>query len=691
MVKYRWCSSVWFHVETGLLARGSAWRTSDMDTTELEKSPNSVGYRPHGQRSGTADVHAALLFYDYFLTLEWEVSRYWQRGISWPTVFFFANRYGTLLGNVPVVFLDFWTAPASATKGQCFIIVIQIIIGVMLIVRTYALYERNNRVLAFMLAFSVGIICIGIVSTLYSDRPSGGDQGSVLPLDIGCGFTVSQAESKSLIVAWSGLGLFDCMIFLLTLYKTLSRIRPKGLNVLTVFMRDGATLPASPPAGIVLKTLPFFYPQLGGPNTRGLFNTTTNVISSVMLSRLMLNIRDPALREQAAMHRTPPRAIEPLRNASVPTSLRNGHSAPPQMYITTLRHSISRPIPVGNLRAAPHEISETYTHPSESSRPLRSTVSDSELVSTAALSFETIKMAGRSQAYAGDSCHPLTAKLSTAGAVKTMVFVLLPASTLKLDYSFTPVPALLFYDYFLTLEWEVSRYWRRGITSPSVLFFANRYGTLLGNIPIILLSFWNSPASPSKGQVEFLVDLIPPQHSFGTPASTVMLILRTYALYERNNRILAFMLAFATGVICIGVWSTIYSDHNLAADQKSVLPLDIGSKGLIIAWSALGLFDCVIFVLTLYKTLSRRRPEGLNLLTVLMRDAWHCVIDRNTRPLQHDHERNIVADDLPAHVEYPRPGTGSGHELRFARDDREASRRVFNVSGIDAFSEECGS
>ena len=36
--------------------------------------------------------------------------------------------------------------------------------------------------------------------------------------------------------------MFDCMIFLLTLYKTLSRIRPKGLNVLTVFMRDGATV-----------------------------------------------------------------------------------------------------------------------------------------------------------------------------------------------------------------------------------------------------------------------------------------------------------------------------------------------------------------------------------------------------------------------------------------------------------------
>ncbi|KAJ7429732.1 hypothetical protein B0H11DRAFT_1629598, partial [Mycena galericulata] len=53
----------------------------------------------------------ALLFYNYFLTFEWEISRYWGSKITWPTVLFFLNRYGTLLGNIPAVIQAFWTTP----------------------------------------------------------------------------------------------------------------------------------------------------------------------------------------------------------------------------------------------------------------------------------------------------------------------------------------------------------------------------------------------------------------------------------------------------------------------------------------------------------------------------------------------------------------------------------------------------
>jgi hypothetical protein len=60
----------------------------------------------------------ALLFYDYFLTFEWEVSRYWARpNLSWATIFFFLNRYGTLLGNIPVVIQNFWTTPSTPEKS----------------------------------------------------------------------------------------------------------------------------------------------------------------------------------------------------------------------------------------------------------------------------------------------------------------------------------------------------------------------------------------------------------------------------------------------------------------------------------------------------------------------------------------------------------------------------------------------
>ncbi|KAJ7214497.1 hypothetical protein GGX14DRAFT_64168 [Mycena pura] len=79
--------------------------------------------------------------------------------------------------------MNFWTAPASPSKSQVcaaldfhhetFIITIQTIIGVMLILRTYALYERNGRILGFMLVFSASVTSIWVN---YLHRPQGRSQ-----------------------------------------------------------------------------------------------------------------------------------------------------------------------------------------------------------------------------------------------------------------------------------------------------------------------------------------------------------------------------------------------------------------------------------------------------------------------------------------------------------------------------------
>ncbi|KAJ7728693.1 hypothetical protein DFH07DRAFT_757192 [Mycena maculata] len=56
--------------------------------------------------------------------------------------------------------------------------------------------------------------------------------------------------------------------------------------------------------------------------------------------------------------------------------------------------------------------------------------------------------------------------------------------------------ALLFYDYFLTLNWEVSRYWGSKLAFANVLFYLNRYGTLFGTIPVVLQYFWTAESMP---------------------------------------------------------------------------------------------------------------------------------------------------------------------------------------------------
>ncbi|KAJ6553117.1 hypothetical protein B0H19DRAFT_1377766 [Mycena capillaripes] len=215
-------------------------------------------------------VSFSILFYEYWITLDWEISRYWGARLSWPNALFFANRYGTLLGNIPVVMGDFWTENSTPTRikvsvcdsfhgdvfsmtldvrfslystasillttlaprclalesyHQYFIIATQVLVGAMLLLRTYALYEHSKRVLTLMITVSVGGGVVGLWSVLTGTAV---DKTATSPLGLG------------LATAWGGVAVFDCMIFLLTLYKVFTRRRLIGSDLLTALLRDGA-------------------------------------------------------------------------------------------------------------------------------------------------------------------------------------------------------------------------------------------------------------------------------------------------------------------------------------------------------------------------------------------------------------------------------------------------------------------
>ncbi|KAJ6576034.1 hypothetical protein DFH09DRAFT_1150244 [Mycena vulgaris] len=227
-------------------------------------------------------VSFTLLFYDYFLTLEWEVSRYWGTPFTWPNFLFFANRYGTLLGNIPVVIQYFWSSKSTPRKieicrrlesyHQYFIIVTQLMVGSMLVLRTYALYERSKRVLTLMISVAVGAVVAGIWSVVTGKT---GDTNDNLPLYFGCDYAISQSQGVSLASAWAGVAVFDFF----------TRRRPNGADLLTVLLRDGLVMFMSNLSNILTFV----------SYTRGIATTWTNIISSIMISRLMLNLRDPAL------------------------------------------------------------------------------------------------------------------------------------------------------------------------------------------------------------------------------------------------------------------------------------------------------------------------------------------------------------------------------------------------------------
>ena len=60
---------------------------------------------------------SALLYYDYFLTFDMEVERFWGRPPSLISCGFFLNRYLSILGHIPVT-LEFFGTSLSLSVGQ---------------------------------------------------------------------------------------------------------------------------------------------------------------------------------------------------------------------------------------------------------------------------------------------------------------------------------------------------------------------------------------------------------------------------------------------------------------------------------------------------------------------------------------------------------------------------------------------
>lgn len=67
--------------------------------------------------------------------------------------------------------------------------------------------------------------------------------------------------------------------------------------------------------------------------------------------------------------------------------------------------------------------------------------------------------------------------------------------------------AILFYDYFLTLPQEVQCIWGRKLSAPTVLFYVNRYGTLISRVFLIGQAItWQGVSGPGpETQAMFVI------------------------------------------------------------------------------------------------------------------------------------------------------------------------------------------
>ncbi|KAF8165996.1 hypothetical protein B0H34DRAFT_763490 [Crassisporium funariophilum] len=238
-----------------------------------------------------------ILYYDYFLTLPDERDRFWAspKKLSVASGLFYLNRYLSFLGHVPVMLEYFWTSSDPDRLDRCtriisyhqyLVMAIQFVVGCLLILRTHALYGRSRRVLALLCVaimtvcvFGLWIVLGGSISDDYTkaDLPS---QGCLLPTSVG----ISLRQAKG----WTALLCFDILIFTLTFYKAVTA-GPGGISVvLGIMLRDGTIYFGIMVLASISVILSFHFLP---PYLRGMTATLTNVLSSTMVSRLMINLR----------------------------------------------------------------------------------------------------------------------------------------------------------------------------------------------------------------------------------------------------------------------------------------------------------------------------------------------------------------------------------------------------------------
>ncbi|KAJ6602653.1 hypothetical protein DFH09DRAFT_1125288, partial [Mycena vulgaris] len=190
------------------------------------------------------------------------------------------------------------------------------------------------------------------------------------------------------------------------------------------------------------------------------------------------------------------------------------------------------------------------------------------------------------------------------------------------------VLAMLVYDYFLTLPLEIDQVWKRHAWSlPKILFILFRYLTpifQLGSIMADQLTTWTSASCEQWIWWRIIVD-----ESLAV-ATSLVLILRVYALFNRAKWALGLMLSALVANIIVAFWS--FPASTMAPLPPGVSgcfigpksPNDITSGKIASLFISLLMLDTLIFILTALRVYQSKRSAGMStpLAEIIIRDGF---------------------------------------------------------------------
>ncbi|KAF7289774.1 hypothetical protein MIND_01351300 [Mycena indigotica] len=261
-------------------------------------------------------IGVAILYWDHIVTFDKEVTLIWRRRKSLSSYCFFVNRYFAFFTLIPSASVPFVTLSRTACAEFCtfrelVLLMTQTIVAAIMIIRLYALFRRDKRILYGLVVF-VGVLVSLVIWSIQ------GQHGWYPKVIGGCHWTMSAHTALHLAGPWEGLFAFDTVVFLMTVYSAYSTRKRTGptVSLQTLFVRDGAMYFGIVALVNLLNILTYYLDNhLLCP---GSLATIAIYVSVTAISRLLLNLHSYAADAGILTNHEPELTRQPLHEDPAP-------------------------------------------------------------------------------------------------------------------------------------------------------------------------------------------------------------------------------------------------------------------------------------------------------------------------------------------------------------------------------------
>lgn len=177
---------------------------------------------------------------------------------------------------------------------------------------------------------------------------------------------------------------------------------------------------------------------------------------------------------------------------------------------------------------------------------------------------------------------------------------------------------IFFNDYCLQIGREAHLLWTRKLTWATILYLIARYALFVSYATTIIANFGPNVPTPESRTNAVLMQFAESMDIMAQTAVAVVMILRTYAIYNRSFKVLALISILGSMVPALGFW---ISGTLTAGSHIEQADSPIPFRSMLLSLFTL-IFDTVIIGLTIAKSSQERRTRTIPKQSMLNLILW---------------------------------------------------------------------